>query len=62
MTRCAKIFIIIVLIFFCGTIFLKFCFSTIKELLNDTENDVDLWLRDNQLYHYRHLFKEKGKN
>ncbi|XP_049826095.1 apoptosis-resistant E3 ubiquitin protein ligase 1 isoform X3 [Aethina tumida] len=60
MNRRAKVISVVFLIFACG-FFVRICLGVFWEGRSDpVEDEVADWLRDNQLFEYRRLFKEKG--
>lgn len=61
MNRRAKVISVVFLIFACG-FFVRICLGVFWEGRSDpVEDEVADWLRDNQLFEYRRLFKEKGE-
>lgn len=63
MSRCAKIFSIVLLISVAASFILRLCFHFWAVFLNSSSSSssVDPWLEENQLAEYKQVFKNKGK-
>lgn len=61
MSRCAKIFSIVLLISVAASFILRLCFHFWAVFVNSTPNAVDPWLEKNQLSEYKEVFKNKGE-
>lgn len=62
MSRCAKIFSIVLLISVAASFILRLCFHFWAVFVNSAPNNsVDSWLEDNQLAEYKQVFKNKGE-
>lgn len=62
MSRCAKIFSVVLFILVCATFIIKLCSYFWAEFIENPKTTVDIWLEQNNLGKYKQLFKKKGKN
>lgn len=61
MTRCAKTCVVVLLIFFSSGTFVIQLYNFWEELTDSAPDEVENWLKQNQLGQYKQLFKDKGK-
>lgn len=61
MTRCAKTCAVVLLIFLSSGTFIIHLHNFWEELIDSAPDEVESWLKQNQLEQYKQLFKDKGK-
>ncbi|CAH1174172.1 unnamed protein product [Phaedon cochleariae] len=60
MMRCAKTFIIVLFLFVCGCYIVSLLSRFWEEFSITSGNEVEEWLKENQLRQYRDLFRQQG--
>lgn len=61
MSRCAKIFSLVLFVSVCATFLIKLCLYFWAEFIATPPATVDTWLEQNHLGSYKQLFRKKGK-